>query len=60
MILKTKVDILFDDIAVIMKVTGDSQWSNVSLNANCDCAGYISTDEDNDTKNSFRVTTEIH
>lgn len=41
-------DILFDDISILKAIIGHKSVNTPTLNANCDCAGYTSTQDDDD------------
>lgn len=49
MIFKNQNDLLFDDMAILENTFGKGSLNASSVNANCDCSGYSSTDEDFDT-----------
>ncbi|MEA5260318.1 hypothetical protein VB264_21140 [Arcicella aquatica] len=52
--------LLFDDLSTLESLLGKGVLKNKSLNANCDCAGYTSTDDDDemDTSKSTETTSQ--
>lgn len=44
-------DLLFDDLSVLTKLTGKNNLAIIASNSDCDCSGYTSTlnIEDSDT-----------
>ncbi|MEA5402098.1 hypothetical protein VB776_04175 [Arcicella sp. DC2W] len=52
--------ILFDDFSTLENLLGKGILKRKSLNANCDCDGYTSTEEDDemDTPKSTAITSQ--
>ena len=55
MIFDDITSLLFDDKTILKNSLGDGFSKIPSMNANCDCAGYTSIDDDNDTEKSTRA-----
>lgn len=55
-------DVLFDDITILENALGSNALKVNSINANCDCAGYYSTSNDDelDTQKDTGATAKAY